>query len=128
MVLPIQCLFSSVSIAGLRLKVRLGCGEAERQVPQYVSFDAEVRFKQPPKGCLTDRLEETVCYAEMSEKIRALCEQNEFHLIEKLGWDVYSAIKEILPAATELKIRVTKEKPPVPDLHGGSVFVLGDWI
>jgi dihydroneopterin aldolase len=121
-------LFSAVSIQGLRLKVRLGCGEAERQVPQYVSFDAEVRFKELPHGCITDRLDETVCYAAMSERIRELCELNEYHLIEKLGWDAYSAIKEILPEDTELKVKTTKEKPPVADLQGGSTFVLGDWL
>lgn len=128
MALPIPCLFSSVSIIGLRLQVKLGCGEAERQVPQYVSFDAEVRFKQIPQGCLTDRLEETVCYAAMSEKIRALCEGHEYHLIEKLGWDAYSSIKKILPETSELRVKTTKEKPPVADLHGGSVFIIGDWI
>jgi len=128
MALPKRCLFSCVSITDLRLKVRLGCGEAERQVPQYVSFDAEVRFRELPSGCFTDRLEETVCYAAMSEKIRALCERGEYHLIEKLGWDVYSAIQEILPETSQLKIKIKKEKPPVPDLHGGSAFVLGDWV
>jgi dihydroneopterin aldolase len=120
--------FSSVSISGLRLKVKLGCEEAERQVPQYVSFDAEMRFKQLPGGCFTDRLEETICYASISETIRHLCLNQEYRLIEKLGWDVYSAIKETLPEATELKIKTTKEKPPVPDLEGGSTFVLSDWI
>src|SRR4051812_29284697 len=126
MALIAPCQFSSVSISDLRLKVRIGCEKAEREVPQYVSFYAEVRFQKLPQGCFTDQLEETVCYSNMSDKIRFLCEKNEYRLIEKLGWDVHSAIKEILPAKTELKVKITKERPPVPDLHGGSTFTLGD--
>jgi dihydroneopterin aldolase len=120
--------FSSISISGLRLQVKLGCQAEERSIPQYVSFDAEVRFGQLPKGCYTDRLEETVCYAEMSDAIRRLCDQNEYHLIEKLGWDVYASLKEILPGGTQLRVKTWKEKPPVLQLEGGSIFVLGDWI
>ena len=93
MALPKPCRFSSLSIANLRLKVKLGCGEEERQIPQFVSFAAEVRFKDLPQGCFSDRLDETICYALLSDKIRSLCNNNEYHLIEKLGWDVYAAIK-----------------------------------
>jgi dihydroneopterin aldolase len=127
MELPIQCQFSSIEIHDLKLKVRLGCEKEERTIPQFVSFDAEVRFKHAPRGCLTDQLEDTVCYADLCSKIRLLCEGTEYHLIEKLAWEAYGAIKEILPETTELKVKVTKEKPPVRDLHGGSIFIISDW-
>jgi len=121
------CQFSALTLNGLRLKVRLGCGEEERRVPQYVRFDIRVRFESIPSGCLTDALNETVCYAEISDTLRQVCARREFLLIEKLGWDAFSSLKERLPRGTQLWIRTTKEKPPIADLQDGASFCLGDW-
>lgn len=121
------CQFSALTLNGLRLKVRLGCQEEERQVPQYVRFDVRLRFASMPGGCLSDKLEETFCYAEISDRIREVCAQREYHLIEKLAWEAFSTLKERLPQSTKLWLRTTKEKPPIEDLEDGASFCLGDW-
>jgi len=119
---------SSISINRLRILVSLGCSAEERQTLQYVSFDVQVRFSEPPRGCITDSLEETVCYAKLCKKIKEVCDRSEYQLIEKLGWDVYQGIKEFLPKDSQLWVRATKEHPPVPQLEGGSAFSIGDWV
>jgi len=120
-------LFSSLTLEGFRQKVHLGCGEEERRVPQFVQFNVEIRFSALPQGCLTDDLEDTVCYAEMSEALREICQRSEYRLIEKLGWTAYSTLKKQLPPTVKLRIKLIKEKPPVPDLLNGSSFCVGDW-
>jgi dihydroneopterin aldolase len=107
----------------LRLKVRLGCGAEERATVQEVSFDLAIRFPRPPEGSRTDELEGTICYGELSEKLRALCGSREFKLIEHLGWEAYRLL-DPGPGRT-LWLKVTKLKPPVADLLGGASFELG---
>jgi dihydroneopterin aldolase len=119
---------SSLSINRLRLLVSLGCSVEERKVLQYVSFDVQIRFSTLPSGCVTDSLEQTVCYAKLCQKIKDVCDLQEYQLIEKLGWDVYQAVREFLPQDTFLWLRATKEHPPVAHLEGGSAFSIGDWV
>ena len=119
---------SELRLHRLRLEVRLGWSEAERQVPQTVAFDVAVRFATPPKAHHSDELSESVCYAELSESLRELCTKQEFRLIEKLAGAAIAALRPKLPAQSRLQIRVTKERPPVEGLAGGASFLLGDWI
>jgi dihydroneopterin aldolase len=92
-----------------------------------VRFDLQVRFSSLPQGCFTDNLGDTICYAQLSEQIKRICQLQEYQLIEKLGWDAFAAVKEILPQDTKLWLRLVKEKPPVENLEGGSSFTLADW-
>lgn len=112
-----------LALKDLRVQVRLGCEEEERRNPQFVRFDVQIRFPSMPEGCLTDRLKDTICYAELSEKLNGVCEQD-YCLIEHLGWKAFSATKELLTPGTLLGLRVIKEKPPIPNLEGGSRFVI----
>ena len=118
---------SKLSLHRLRLWVRLGCGAEERQVPQVVSFDVEIRFPSLPAGCETDALDQTVCYAKLSQKIKEVCDRQEYQLIEKLGWDVYREIRNTLPQEMGLWVQARKENPPVENLEGGASFTVGDW-
>jgi dihydroneopterin aldolase len=113
----------ALALNDLRLEARLGCGADERAKPQGVRFDLSVRFDRLPEGSKTDRLDGTICYAELSEKLRALCKEREFHLIENLGYEAYRRIDPGPPL--KLWLRVTKLKPPVAGLEGGSSFELG---
>lgn len=118
---------TQLSLHQLRLLVHLGCSAEERRVPQYVSFDVQVRFPVAPYGCKSDVLEQTVCYAELSQKIKEVCDRCEYQLIEKVGWDVYEALRELLPKDHLLRVCANKEHPPVAHLEGGAAFTIGDW-
>ena len=121
------CKYSTLSLNSLRLKVKLGCQAEERNEPQFVRFDITIRFSELPIGCVTDRLQDTVCYAQISEQVASICKKTEYSLIEKLGFDAFHSIREILPPSIGLLLKIVKEKPPVEHLEGGASFTLGDW-
>ncbi|HTO69293.1 MAG TPA: dihydroneopterin aldolase [Myxococcota bacterium] len=112
---------------GARLAVRLGCGAEERAVPQQVDLDVAVRFAELPAACESDKLGDTVCYAELIDAAREYVRRREFQLVEKLGRDLLAVLRPLVPPGAELWLRVTKLRPPVADLAGGVSFALGDF-
>jgi dihydroneopterin aldolase len=123
-----KCPFSSLSLDRFQQKVRLGWGEEERRIAQDVSFDIRIRFNTIPKGCVSDQLNETICYKELSDQIREVCQKREYRLIENLGWTVFEKLKGSLPDQVQLFVRAIKEKPPIPDLKGSAHFCVSDWL
>jgi dihydroneopterin aldolase len=71
-------------------------------------------------------LEDTICYGAISEKILKICNLREYRLLEKLGWDVYSALRESLPKTIQLSVQATKEKTPIKALQDGAKFSITD--
>ena len=112
---------------GARLDVRLGCSAEERAMPQAVDLDLAVRFAGVPPACASDRLEDTVCYAELIEAARKACAGREFNLVERLAHELFTRLRPLVPADAELWLRATKLRPPVEGLHGGVAFSLGDF-
>lgn len=111
----------------LVLHLHLGCEEAERARPQEVRLSLEIRFPHPPAAVDSDRLADTICYARLSEALRAHCEAREYHLIERIGLDAYRVAREIAGPEAALAVSVHKIKPPVERLLGGAVYRCGDF-
>ncbi|MBK7842484.1 MAG: dihydroneopterin aldolase [Bdellovibrionales bacterium] len=119
---------SALKIEELTLSVRLGCSKAERSKTQEVRVSVEIRFLKCPKGALTDSLNDTICYATVSEAIKRHCESREFHLVERMGYDIYGLVREIVGSTDDLGISVHKMHPPVENLRGGVIFRCGDFV
>lgn len=115
-----------LSLEGVRLEVRLGAGEEERARPQPVELDVEIHFDRPPGACRTDRIEDTICYAQLVEAARELVVGHEFRSIERLGAALHERLRQELSEGARLWIEVTKLAPPIEGLRGGARFVLGD--
>src|SRR5262252_5450743 len=111
---------------GARLWVRLGCGAEERAQPQAVDLDLAVRFAELPAACESDKLGDTVCYAELIDAARAAVAGREFRLVERLAHELFASLRPLVPPGAELWLRVTKLRPPVAELAGGVAFSLGD--
>ncbi len=118
---------SLLEFNGARLSVRLGCGAEERATPQAVDLDLAVRFAELPAACESDKLEDTVCYADLIAVARETVARREFHLVERLAHELLAALRPLVPPGAELWLRVTKLRPPVADLSGGVAFSLGDF-
>jgi dihydroneopterin aldolase len=118
---------SILEFRGARLEVRLGCSEAERARPQPVDLDLAVRFAELPIACASDKLEDTLCYAELIDAARAACAGREFHLVERLAHELFGHLRALVPPGAELWLRTTKLRPPVVGLTGGVAFSLGDF-
>jgi dihydroneopterin aldolase len=112
---------------GARLWVRLGCGDQERAQPQAVDLDLAVRFAELPAACESDKLGDTVCYADLVEAARAAVAGREFHLVERLAHELFARLRALVPPGAELWLRVRKLHPPVADVAGGVAFSLGDF-
>jgi FolB domain-containing protein len=112
---------SQIQLHQLEFDVYLGWPKEERSAKQSVVFDIAFNFKETPNACQSDRLDETYCYKKLIEKIAAHLENKKYRLLEALGFDIYSLIKNNLPEATQIKLQVTK-KPLIPNLKGGVTF------
>jgi dihydroneopterin aldolase len=75
----------------------------------------------------SDKLEDTVCYADLIEAARARVAGREFKLVERLAHELYGTLRPLVPPGAELALRVTKLHPPVAELAGGVSFALGDF-
>ncbi|MDR0296618.1 MAG: dihydroneopterin aldolase [Rickettsia sp.] len=113
-------------ISDLRVWIHLGCSDQEKFHSQLVSFNIELEFTTPPKGTITDKLEDTVCYLELVQSIKSLCQTKHFNLIEHLTKEVYHAIDKSLIKHRDLvkcvNVMTRKMSPPVQDVHGGITF------
>ena len=123
----IRTVHSQLCLRRLRFAVRLGWTEAERIRPQPVEIDIALRFPKPPLACLSDELEQTICYDALTAKVRDLLERETFKLIEFMAQSLHELLRKHVEKDTEIWVRVLKIATPVTELHGGVSFALGDW-
>jgi dihydroneopterin aldolase len=116
--------YSRITLQRLELDAFLGWPAAERAVLQPVSIDVTLRFPLPPKGCVTDDLQDTHCYATLVEKIRATVAEQPYRLLENLGYAIYHTVKAAV-ATAHVAVDI-KKLPPIPNLAGGVTFSIGD--
>lgn len=108
---------TSLLIKELELSVFLGWPDKERMQEQKVLLDIDIWFPQPPVACETDRLDDTVCYADLIEMIHQQTKNRKFHLIEYLAAEIHKMIKPLLPENSRMIVRIIK-KPEIPGLNG----------
>jgi FolB domain-containing protein len=108
----------------LRSRARLGHLPDERAEPQDVLLSVSVDFDAPPAACGTDRLEDTVCGAELCEALVRVCESGEYALIEHLAARLYATARALVRASAHVEIEVVKVAPPIVGLEGGMSFVI----
>jgi FolB domain-containing protein len=116
-------------VAKLKVKdmstwVRLGCTEAERTHTQEVKWTLEFEFNEVPAATETDRLSDTLCYAKSCEVLLSLTARGEYATVEKLGYEAFQRIKDLVGSKTQLRLHLHKVRPPIPHLEGGVVFTL----
>ena len=115
-----------LQIQNFKTWVSLGCTSEERSFLQPIEVDIDLKFQTPPPGTQSDRLEETVCYAELCTAIEAVAKSKPYALIEHLGQMIFELIKEKWGSQGQLQIRIHKLRPPVPHLNGGVSYVISD--
>ena len=121
----------SLRLEDLSLQVRLGNSEQERSQPQEVRISLEFRFPTAPGACISDDLDDTVCYAKVCEAIRSHLLSREFKLIERIAFECEDIVRECLPrsdAPLLFAVAIHKVRPPVAGVFGGAVFRCGDFL
>lgn len=110
----------NIEIKNLRTRVRLGCTEEERAYPQEVSFDLTLVLSEH-RSVMTDALDDTVDYMRVFAEVEEITSSTEFLLVEKLAFDVATAIQEISPAIIDVEVAVRKKVVPTADSMGVTV-------
>jgi len=93
----------------------------ENKLGQRFYVDVELRMPLDKPG-RSDRMEDSVSYAEVYELIKPIVEGKPFKLIEALAEAIASALLHHYTVINEVMIRVTKAHPPF-DVHCQGVAV-----
>lgn len=90
---------SQLTLEKLNLKVNLGYSAEERSFPQWISLRVQLSFTKLPLACINDNLNDTLCYASLSEDLQNFCNGRSFKLIEALTYQLYQFLKKKISAA-----------------------------
>lgn len=100
-------MYYQLNIENLQLEVHLGWPEAERQNLQRVLINVTLQFSGLPKAAQSDDLADTVCYAEIADKLKRFNGKT-FKLIEHLGHECFEMIRALAKDAQKIEINVRK--------------------
>lgn len=118
--------YASINLNGLELSVKLGWPQDERLKEQIIRLDIVIHFLTPPKACQSDDLNDTHCYDALIEIIKRFVAARKFRLLEHLGCEIYTVIKNELSDNAEVCVKITK-KPAILNLTDGVTFCYGDF-
>jgi len=102
----------TIEITGLSLYTHHGASEAEREVGQRLVLDLRLDLGEAD-ATATDRLEDTVDYAEVCQLVALVAQQRSHRTLERLC----ATIAERLVSEYELEsvwVKATKPEPPIP--------------
>ena len=101
-----------VELRGLSLYTHHGVTEAEREIGQRLEFD--VSFDVPDcDAVLTDRLEDTVDYAEASDIVALAATERNYKTLERLCKVIGERLMERF-RSEHVRVRAAKPEPPLP--------------
>jgi dihydroneopterin aldolase len=102
----------TIEITGLSLYTHHGVTEAEREVGQRLLLDLRLDVGESD-ATVTDRLEDTVDYAEVCQTVALVAQQRSYKTLERLC----SAIADRLLGDYDVEhvaVKATKPEPPIP--------------
>jgi 7,8-dihydroneopterin aldolase/epimerase/oxygenase len=102
----------TIEINGLSLYTHHGVTEAEREVGQRLLIDLRLDVGETD-ATVTDRVEDTVDYAEVCQLVALVAQQRSYKTLERLC----SAIADRLLGDFELEgvwVKASKPEPPIP--------------
>ena len=101
-----------VEIRGLSIFTHHGVTEAEREIGQRLEID--VSFDVPDcDAVLTDRLEDTVDYAEVGDLVALAATERSYRTLERLCHVIGERLMERF-ACESVRVRAAKPDPPLP--------------
>ena len=101
-----------VDLRGLSLYTHHGVTDAEQEIGQRLEFD--VSFDVPDcDAVLTDRLEDTVDYAEVCDIVALAATERNYRTLERLCHVVAERLGERFKSES-VRVRAAKPEPPLP--------------
>jgi len=105
-----------INLTDISLHVYLGVYEFEQRDAQAVSVDVTLNFLAMPQGCISDKIDDVICYAMISDTLQYTAQEKRYHLIEHLGFDLIQALTRTLKTPADIRLRVHK-KPPLDNMR-----------
>lgn len=102
----------TIEVAGLSLYTHHGVSEAEREIGQRLVIDLRIEVGACD-ATVTDRVEDTVDYAEVCQTVALVAQQRSYKTLERLC----TAIADRLLSDYEAEsvwVRAAKPEPPIP--------------
>ena len=102
----------TIEVTGLSLYTHLGVTEAEREVGQRLVIDLRLEVGECD-AIVTDRVEDTIDYAEVCEAVALAAQQRSYRTLERLCAAVAERLVEHF-GAESVWIKIAKPEPPIP--------------
>jgi 7,8-dihydroneopterin aldolase/epimerase/oxygenase len=101
-----------VDLRGISIYTHHGVSDAEQEVGQRLEFD--VSFDVPDcDAVLTDRIEDTVDYAEVCDIVALAATERSYRTLERLAQVVGERLVERY-GCDSVRVRASKPEPPLP--------------
>src|SRR6478672_9777127 len=101
-----------IELRGLSIYTHHGVSDAEREIGQRLEFD--VSFDVPDcDAVLTDRLDDTVDYAEVCDIVALAATERSYKTLERLCQVVGERLMERF-GCESVRVRASKPEPPLP--------------
>jgi dihydroneopterin aldolase len=102
----------TVEITGLSLYTRHGISDAEREVGQRLVLDISFELTDCD-ATVTDRLEDTVDYAEVCEQVALAAQERSYKTLERLCAAIADRLSDRY-GAESVRVKAAKPEPPIP--------------
>ena len=102
----------SIEVTCLSLYTRHGVSEAERELGQRLVFDVAFELEDCD-ATVTDRVEDTVNYAEVCEQVALAAQERSYKTLERLCAAVADRLVDRF-GAESVRVKATKPEPPIP--------------
>lgn len=102
----------TVEISGLSLYTRHGVSEAEQELGQRLVFDIAMELDDCD-ALVTDRVEDTVDYAEVCEQVALAAQERSYQTLERLCAAVADRLTDRY-STESVRVKASKPEPPMP--------------
>jgi dihydroneopterin aldolase len=102
----------TIEVNGLSLFTHVGVSEAEREVGQRLVLDLRIDVGESD-ATVTDRLEDTVDYAQLCELANLVAQQRSYKTLERLCAAIADRVIEAYDVRT-VWVKAAKPEPPIP--------------
>jgi 7,8-dihydroneopterin aldolase/epimerase/oxygenase len=102
----------TIEVSGLSLYTRHGVSEAERELGQRLVFDVIFELDECD-ATNTDRVEDTVDYADVCEQVALAAQERSYRTLERLCTAVAERLADRY-GAESVRVKATKPEPPIP--------------
>jgi dihydroneopterin aldolase len=106
----------AIEITGLRYYGYVGYFPEEQVLGQWFEVDLTLWLDLSLVG-KSDRLEDTLNYADVVERVRQLIETSKYKMIERLNMAIIEAVLE-MEMVQKIRSRLVKVSPPIPGFSG----------